>query len=379
MAPHITLDNLEFASVTAIQRTQWTFAEVYDDDGCATTVEITCRDELPQVVAYLSDLWPSLKGREIAGESQVTGLLGLSTPQLQADLAMATTVSALRSAVMQLLCQHRGLGMTEALGGTPEESVALYANINRSIAGDWTTRNFATAAERAVREGFTVVKCAPFDDMGPSESQPDHLEQARVRIQRVAAVRAAVGPEVRVLVDCHSRLSVSTAPLVAEELARLDVGWFEEPLQPTIDADGLAEVAGTIELPVAGGEGGFGVAFFAQLLTMGAVNIVMPDIKYCGGVVEALDAGRAALAAGGNVSLHSPSGPISQLASAHVTSALPGALELEHAVNEAPWRADLITPPERIADGRIWMPGGSGLGATLNPDTMERYGRRWGL
>ena len=68
---------------------------------------------------------------------------------------------------------------------------------------------------------------------------------------------------------------------------------------------------------------------------------------------------------------------VSLLASAHVHAAIPGAMALEHAVYEAPWRAELVTPAERIAGGRIWFPGGPGTGVTLDPEVVERYGKTW--
>ena len=103
----------------------------------------------------------------------------------------------------------------------------------------------------------------------------------------------------------------------------------------------------------------------------------MPDIKHCGGVGEAVRVGRSALRRGGAFSLHSPSGPISLLASAHVTAAVSGALPLEHAVDEVDWRADLVTPAERIEDGRLLVPTAAGLGATLDWRAIRRRGHVW--
>jgi len=80
---------------------------------------------------------------------------------------------------------------------------------------------------------------------------------------------------------------------------------------------------------------------------------------------------------GGQVSLHCPTGPVSLLASAHVTAAIPGALPLEHAVDEAPWRLELLDLPERIKGGRLWLPAGIGVGAKLNAELVSRYGRPW--
>ena len=103
----------------------------------------------------------------------------------------------------------------------------------------------------------------------------------------------------------------------------------------------------------------------------------MPDVKYCGGVAEAVRTGRSAIARGGGFSLHSPSGPISLLASGHVTAAVDGALPLEHAVHEVDWRADLLTPPERIQGGRLRLTSAPGLGAELDWDLLRRVGTVW--
>ena len=77
------------------------------------------------------------------------------------------------------------------------------------------------------------------------------------------------------------------------------------------------------------------------------------------------------------MSLHSPSGPVSLLASAHVTAAVDGAMPLEHAVHEVGWRADLIEPAERIEGGRLLLPSTAGLGAALNGKLARRHGRIW--
>jgi len=73
--------------------------------------------------------------------------------------------------------------------------------------------------------------------------------------------------------------------------------------------------------------------------------------------------------------MHSPSGPVSQLASACVTAALPGAMALEHAVDESFWRSGILEPPERIENGRFWFP--KGATAALNMDVMSLHGTAW--
>ena len=98
-------------------------------------------------------------------------------------------------------------------------------------------------------------------------------------IERVAAVRAAVGEDITVLVDCHSRFERHTAPLVAERLALSNIGWFEEPLEPTKDPDGLAAVAAQVSMITAGGESGYGGDFFRDVVERRALNVVMPGCE----------------------------------------------------------------------------------------------------
>ncbi len=366
------------AAVTATPHTTWVFAVLGDGEGTATTVEVTFSDRSEQVVDALAGMVAALRGTDVAGDGQVEALVGLTRHRLRADAVLAAAVSGLRSAVAQLEAARSGMRLHRFLGAEANAAVELYANINRGLrATDRTPDSFERAAARATREGFGTFKCAPFDEVSPAMAPDRMLRQAELGLERVRAVRRAIGPEARLLVDCHSRFSAQVAPAVARELATLDVGWFEEPVQPTSAADDLAAIAHDVPMPVAGGESGYGVEFFDGLLDQRAVAVVMPDVKYCGGVAEAARAGRSAIGRGGGVSLHSPSGPISLLASGHATAAVDGALPLEHAVHEVDWRAGLIEPAERIEGGRLLLPSSAGLGAVLNGKVVRRHGRLW--
>ena len=374
----LNLDRVEFASVVVTERTEWTFARFHDAAGASADVELTAGDHTGEVVRLVAEAVASLRGAPIASEADVPAMLGLDERRLRRDLALATAVSTLRTGVSVIQAANGGVSLTEALGGQQRDSVPLYANINRGLfATPRTPSDFAAAAERAVRGGFRAVKCAPFDEVGPEGGTDEAVRLARPGIRRAAAVRDAVGPDVTLLVDCHSRFDIESAVIVAEELAELGIDWFEEPVQPTEDSAGLARIAARVPVVVAGGEKGYGEKLFADLIARGAVEVIMPDIKYCGGVAVAARSGMAAIEAGGGVSLHSPSGPVSLLASGHVTAAMPGAMPLEYAVYEADWRADLLTPPERVEDGRLRLNGNAGLGAQLSWDLLRRVGRVW--
>ena len=372
----IALD--KFASVTATPNTTWTFAVFSDGEGNSTVVEITLGGESRRAADALSGLAALLSSEDVPDESRVESLLGMSRAELRSDIAAATAVSGLRTAAAQLRAARDGDSLGRFLGAPPSDSVELYANINRGLfATDRTPADFARAAEQAARDGFRTLKCAPFDEARPPSSPSRALDDAAPGLARVKAVRDAAGQDAAILVDCHSRFERDTAPLIAEELAKLNVGWFEEPVQPTADAAALAEIARWASMPVAGGESGYGRDLFDELLDAEAVSIIMPDVKHCGGAAEAARAGRSAVAKGKGFSMHCPSGPVSLIASGHATAAVRGAMPLEHAVYEADWRSEIVTPAERVEGGRLWLPSRAGLGADLNWDIIRRFGRTW--
>lgn len=375
MAESVVLAYLRYASVTVNHRTQWNFAEIGDDQGLTAVVETTSGGG---VVSRLTPLMQALSGRPIHDETEVVRIAGLTDSRVIGDFALATAVSAVRTALVDIRAQRDDVSLTQALGGQPVDTVELYANTNRRLLTTHRRpRDFAAVAERAVRDGFRTVKCTPFDEVDPREPGANLVELARPGLDRLAAARSAIGPDIALLVDCHSRFDLGSAPAVADELARLDVGWFEEPVNPERDSDALAEIASRVSMPVAGGEHAYGAGFFERLVASRAVEIAMPDIKHCGGVSEAVRAAALVARQGGQTSLHGPSGPVSILAGAHVTAAMPAALPLEFGVYECPWRTDLIDPPEHVHNGRLRLPTGPGLGSCLDPTVLRTHGHGW--
>jgi galactonate dehydratase len=103
------------------------------------------------------------------------------------------------------------------------------------------------------------------------------------------------------------------------------------------------------------------------------VDIAMPDVKYCGGMLELKKIAALAEAAGMPVSPHGPASPVGDFAAAHVCAGLPNFLILEYAYGEVPWRAELIDPPERLVNGCLELPERPGLGFALNDRVARRY------
>jgi galactonate dehydratase len=229
------------------------------------------------------------------------------------------------------------------------------------------------AAGRAVRDGFRAIKAAPFDGFPPAGS-PAAMIAAAVDsgIAAVVAMREAVGADVEIMVDCHSFFDVERAVDVARRLEPQRLTWYEEPVAPERVDDTLA-IKRRIRQPMAGGEVLFGITGFAPLTQRHAVDVIMPDVKHCGGLLELTRIAAAADAAGVLVAPHNPSGPVSTAASVQVGAGMHNVNFLELQYGEVPWRSEVVSPPERFVNGRIEVPDRPGFGIALNENAMRGH------
>lgn len=124
---------------------------------------------------------------------------------------------------------------------------------------------------------------------------------------------------------------------------------------------------------MAGGEVLFGMEGFAPLCRSKALEVIMPDVKHCGGILEGKKIAAVAELDGVLVSPHNPSGPVATAASVQWCAGLPNFLILEYAWGEAPWRKDLTTPPEEFPGGKIRVPEGPGFGIELNEKVVQAH------
>jgi galactonate dehydratase len=245
--------------------------------------------------------------------------------------------------------------------------------LNRGLR-DRSATGYASAGRAAVADGFRAVKCAPFDEV--SGTRLDRSGVSRdldLGIARVASLREAVGADVDVMVDCHGRFTPSMALQVGRELEPLRLLWLEEPVCWTNDPQALAQIGASLLTPLAAGEHAFGVQTFGRLIRDRSVDVLMPDVKYCGGLGEAVKIAGAAEAAGISIAPHNPSGPVSTLASVHLSASLSNFLILEFAYDEVPWRPDLSPGAERFVDGELLVPETPGLGVQLDEHVVARY------
>jgi galactonate dehydratase len=127
-------------------------------------------------------------------------------------------------------------------------------------------------------------------------------------------------------------------------------------------------------MTTAAAEHAYGLEAFWPLVRDPIADVLMPDVKHCGGPGVLRQIGTLTAAAGLGVSPHNPSGPISTLASAQVAATLPNLRRLEYPFGEVDWRGELIGGRERIVDGELVLPNEPGLGASLDDAFLRARG-----
>ncbi len=242
--------------------------------------------------------------------------------------------------------------------------------MNRSLLGDRSSEAFAGAARAAVAGGFDAVKVAPFDGV-LWEPRQDRKAATLIDagLERVHAVRAAVGPDVDVLIDCHFRFSARTASWVVSQLVEVDPYWIEAPV-PERDIEGWRHVRASTDARLAGGEFLVGLEAHRRFLEATGVDVVMADVKYCGGIGTLRQVAALAESFGRELAPHNPSGPVATAASVQVAVVSPNVPVIEYGWGEVEWRADLVHGLERIEAGRLHASPGPGLGVALDPDVV---------
>src|SRR6266550_8781686 len=192
-------------------------------------------------------------------------------------------------------------------------------------------------------------------------------------LARVAAVRLALGPQAKLMVDVNCAWSPAVAIEMGHAMEPHKLYWIEEPVA-TDDIDGSARVADALATPIAGYETEVGLYGFRELIARRAVDIVQPDIAWSGGFSECRRIAALAQAHHLMVAPHAFAGAILFAASLHFIASIPNGLMLEFDQNPNGLRDELLKEPFREErDGTIRLPERPGLGIELDPAAVERY------
>jgi L-alanine-DL-glutamate epimerase-like enolase superfamily enzyme len=210
----------------------------------------------------------------------------------------------------------------------------------------------AATARRHVEAGFPAVKLR----IGKEAT-------AEAEAQRVLAVRAAVGPDVRIMVDATESWPLERARRTGRVLQDAGIAWLEDPVHH-LDVAGLADLRRRLDVPIAAGEHLYHLDAFRALLEARAVDVVILDLARVGGMTPWRRI--AALAHAHRIPVCGHVVPEIQI---HLLAAVPAG----HMVEYVPRSAGILTAMPRLEHGDLVAPAAPGLGLELDTAAVRRY------
>ena len=282
-------------------------------------------------------------------------------PLLEARVGERPESAALRcgldTAALDAQAKARGLSLAALLArGTPAAAVAVNATI-----GERDDAAAIAAAQIAIARGFRTVKLK----IGIGRS-------AEAEVCRVAAMRAALGPDVTLRLDANGAWTAESAIVILRQLAGYDIEYVEQPV-PAHDLDGLARVRHASPIPIAADEAVTGLASVRRIIERQAADILILKPMVCGGlragrtIIDLTSAARLRTVVTSTID----SG-IGVAAALHLAATLPPNSPACGLATSDLLTDDLLLESLAVVNGEMVVPRGAGLGVEVDDRRRAR-------
>ncbi len=354
---------------------RWLFLKMTTESGLVGWGEPVVEGRADTVAACVREMSDALIGKS-AEEIEDTFQMLYRTGFYRGGPVLTSALSGIEQAMWDIKGKAHGMSVYQMLGGKCRDRIQVY----RWIGGDHP-RDTAAAAKEALSQGYHAVKMNGTDEL----KWIDDHKKLDETVDRVAAIREAVGDQLGIAVDFHGRVHKTMARLLMKKLEEYDLMFVEEPVL-TENEDEFLEFSRTVNIPIATGERNFTRWGFKRMLTRGGVDILQPDVSHCGGILEMRKIAAMAEAFDVAVAPHCPLGPIALAACLQVDFCTPNAFIQEQSLN-IHYNAgyDLLKYMEnpevfRYRDGYVDLMTEPGLGIRVDEAyvrQMAQEGHNW--
>ncbi len=283
---------------------------------------------------------------------------GQSAPRMGRRGVTVCAMGGIDMALWDIFGRSLGVPIHKLLGGGYRARLPTYASGGHAAADG--------AGEEAlgyVAQGFRAVK------MRVGAMDAPHV--VRDGIARIRAVREAIGPTRRLMLDAHGSLNESQAIRLAQAAEEYDIDWFEEPVSSD-NWRGMGRVRQATSIPISTGENDFTHFDFRDIIAHEAADILQPDLAVVGGFTAARRIGTLAHAANLQVAPHIWGSALLFYASLQLAAALPNCPIIEFRQGGNPLFTELIAPPPAIdSEGCVTIPNGPGLGVDIDLEAAK--------
>ncbi len=360
--------------VPVSEKTAWVVLRLDLEGGGQGYGEATYFGQELAVKREIDGLNSRIKKGRVASFSDALSLLAQAEP----SCVRVRVRSALEQALYDGLARSCNLSISNMVGGGYQKSLKCYANINRGIS-DRSPKGFVNAAKKAVLEGYTAIKIAPFDcyrwQKGIGKENTSAYQEG---LKRIDYVKNEVGENIELLVDCHSKFNVFGAYNLIEDLAGLNIFWLEDIVDyMKYDAEtlrGIREKANTKGIRIAGGEQLTNIAEASSFLCKESVDVILPDLRLTG-IKGGISILQLASEKGIYPSLHNPVGPILDAVSQQVSDTVPEFLMLERQFDESDIFEIIKGERQKVFSGKIDISDKPGFGFRVDEELLAELSK----
>jgi galactonate dehydratase len=354
---------------------RWLFLKIDTDEGIAGWGEPIVEGRAETVAALVAELSDYLIGKDPGAIEDHWTVLYRGGFYRGGALHMST-LAGIDQALWDIKGKALGRPVHQLLGGPMRSKMRVYSWVGGDRPAD-----LVKGAREAASRGFDAIKILATEEMAFIDSNA----KIDAAVERVAALRDAMGSGFGIGVDFHGRLHRPMAKVLARELDPFKLMFIEEPVLSE-HTEALREIANHTSTPIALGERLFSRWDFKKILSDGVVDIIQPDPSHAGGITETRKI--AAMAEAYDVALapHCPLGPIALAACLQLDAVCHNAVIQEQSLgihyNQTNDLLDYLIDPSvfSYADGHVTIPQGPGLGIEINEAAVVKaaaIGHRW--
>jgi L-alanine-DL-glutamate epimerase-like enolase superfamily enzyme len=258
----------------------------------------------------------------------------------------------------------------QLLGGKAREKIPTY---NTSYEQEY---NFMTEpvslAESLLEQGITSMKIWPFDASAEKTRGPRiSTEDVEAGLEPIRRIRESVGDKMDIALEFHGLWSITPAEKIIRAAQEYDPLWVEDVIRKG-DLEAYTRLSEVTDIPLCVSERLIGRYEFQQALRTGAVDIVMPDPCWTGGISEARAIADMAESHQLPVAPHNSGGPVLHFVDAHLSATIPNLYAMETIRDRYNgWHRNLVTESLSVKDGMLPIPEGPGLGTKFNESLLD--------
>ncbi|RKD22948.1 galactonate dehydratase [Ammoniphilus oxalaticus] len=360
---------------TFIVPPRWLFLKIETDEGIVGWGEPIIEGRAATVEAAVHELSDYLIGKDplrIEDHWQTLYRSGF----YRGGPILMSAIAGIDQALWDIKGKFHNAPIYQLLGGACRDSIRVYS----WIGGD-RPNDVGTAAKEAQQAGFSAVKMNASEEL----QYVDSYAKVDQVVERISAVREAVGADFGIGIDFHGRVHKPMAKILAKELEPFRPMFIEEPVLAE-NNEALREIAQHTHIPIATGERMFSRWEFKPLLQDGYVDIIQPDLSHAGGITECKKIAAMAEAYDVAVAFHCPLGPIALAACLQVDATAHNAFIQEQSLgihyNEGSDLLDYVVDRSVFdyEQGFVRIPQGPGLGVEIDEEhvrKMAKQGHKW--